>query len=136
MIQFPYVPPRWDIAPFIMGSFFIALGFLYSIIWSIFLGILFIEFSFLIVGFFVTAYLSRIEYSSNQKQRDFIINYIIFAAATIVITALILGNVYFGFDLRYAIEVYQNNSSFANSPISIDVPNVTLTWIQNLTHSL
>ena len=95
-MNFPYVPPRWDIAPFIIGCICIAFGLHDSVIWLVIFGILLVVFSFLIVGFFFIAFLSRIENASERQQRDFVMMYLIIGAAAIVIISFILGYVYFG----------------------------------------
>jgi hypothetical protein len=130
-MNFPYIPPRWDIAPFIMGSICIAFGLHDSVIWLVFFGILLISFSFLISGFFVVAYLSRIENTSDRKQREFVMYYVSFGVIVMVFIILIFGYIYFGFDLKGAIAAYRANWT----PIpSIDLPNITITWIHNVMH--
>ncbi|MFZ1896651.1 hypothetical protein [Methanoregula sp.] len=130
-MNFPYVPPRWDIAPFIMGSICIAFGLHDSVIWLVYFGILLISFSFLIVGFFLIAFLDRIENASDRKQREFVMEYLIFGVIAMVIIALIFDYIYFGFDPRVTIDAYRANLT----PLpSIDLPNIAMTWIRNLTH--
>jgi hypothetical protein len=130
-MNFPYVPPRWDIAPFIMGCICIAFGLHDSVIWLVYFGILLVSFSFLIVGFFLIALLDRIENASDRKQKEFIMGYLIFGIIAMVIISLIFGYIYFEFDPRVAIDAYRANLT----PLpSIDLPNIAMTWFHTVTH--
>jgi len=103
-MEFPKVPHSWDFGPFVLGCFFIFLGFWLSNLWAFFFGILLVEFGLSIFVFILLAYALVGEYANERKQRDFIIYYFIFVLIALIITSFILGYLYFGFDVRSVIK--------------------------------
>ena len=111
-MNFPYVPDRWDFGSFVLGCFFIALGFYLSELWAFFLGILLLEFGVFLFCTPIIAIITVGEHPNESKERDFIAISFFMGICILVITSLILANVYFGFDIRPTIKDIANNSSF------------------------
>jgi len=109
-MNFPNVPHQWDYGSFVLGCFFIFLGFYLSNKWALFFGILLLEFGLLLFFSPIIAIILSGENASDRLQRDFVMYYFIIGTVIVITTILILGNVYFGFDLKPAIKEFYNNT--------------------------
>ena len=134
-MNFPNVPHSWDFGPFLLGCFFIFLGFYWSDRWAFFFGILLLEFGLSIFSFGIIGVAFHWDRASERQQSDYFLFYFIAVAIILLITAFILGKVYFDFDIRLVIkEIYFNHTSDKSNTFIDDAFNKTSTWIQNITH--
>jgi len=109
-MNFLNVPHQWDYGSFVLGCFFIFLGFYFSNKWAFFFGILLLEFGLLLFLSQIIAIIVVGENASDRSQRDFVMYYFIAGIVIIIITTLILCNVYFGFSIKPAIKEFLNNT--------------------------
>jgi hypothetical protein len=111
-MEFPNFPHSWDLGSFFIGCFFLFLGFLLSDKWAFFIGILLMELGLLLLGFQIGGEIFYEKYSMvNQKQKDFFLWYVVFMVIVIVVSAMILANIYFEFNSLHAIKYIFNSSS-------------------------
>ena len=108
-MDFPDIPHQWDYGSFVLGCFFIFLGFYFSNKWAFFFGILLLEFGLLLFFSPIIAIIFIGENANDRLQRDFVMYYFIIGIIIIITTTLILGNVYFGFNCRSVIKEFFNN---------------------------
>ena len=108
-MNIPNIHRSWDWGPFLIGWIFILYGFESSNRWALFAGILLVEFGLLIFGFVLLGTVLFDKYSSETKVKDFIFDFFLIGIAVLIVTSVILGYIYFGFDPRSAIEAYRNN---------------------------
>jgi accessory gene regulator protein AgrB len=93
-----------------LGCFFIFFGFIYSNNWALFFGILLLEFGLILFLSPIIAFAVIGENSSDRKQREFVMYYLVIGAIVVLITTLILTNIYFGFDIRPAVKEFINKT--------------------------
>ncbi len=109
-MNFPNVPHQWDYGSFVLGCFFIFLGFYLSNKWAFFFGILLLEFGLLLFLSPIIASIFIGENASDGLQRDFVMYYFVVGIIIMITTILILGNVYFGFSCRLVLKEFFNNT--------------------------
>lgn len=98
-MSFPNVPNAWDLALFIVGSFFVYTGITQSYIWLLFLGVIFLELAFQIFVLFIIVAICENPNISREKQDQIAYVYLAICVAAIVITIIILSYLYFNFNI-------------------------------------
>lgn len=110
VMNFPNVPHQWDYGSFVLGCFFIFLGFYFSQKWAFFFGILLLEFGLLLFLSPIIAIIFIGENAVDRLRRDFVTYYFIVGIIIIISTILILSNVYFGFNCKPIIKDFFNTT--------------------------